>query len=491
VTADTVRIVAVMTPGEIGTGAPNPVSAIQTVDRSCRCRGSGVDAYNDSVRLWSSVMETYGRAVQIVAITSSGVDAASQHADASKVIAEKPFMAVGSALGPIMAADLVAKKIVVVNSTDTNRHLLAQAPYHYAFMGDDEALAVAAGELVGKVLVNNKAQYAGDVAYRTQVRKWGVLYPTGDLLPLDPNLFYDAVRRYGGVKLQGKATEATYPHQAQVVAGNTNYVSDQAADQRAAVIIVAKMKQAGVTTMVPFADQNMLAALTKQATAQGWKPEWIITCFSSTCYDGQARGFDQDQWSHAFGILALWTLVDPARGPDPNPGAMNWYFGRNAGTTCCFSLTIMEQVMSGIQMAGPNLTAETFNRGLFAMPAAGGAARGFDGRTPMRILPMMAWGKAAKLPYPQYHLQGNDFSIGWYNPNATGNSNATPLPATENTNTGKAMYLFGGKRFRLGQIPEDVTFFDPSRSDPVTYVESRNAGEANPKYPCNGCPSSA
>ena len=75
----------------------------------------------------------------------------------------------------------------------------------------------------------------------------------------------------------------------------------------------------------------MTGAMTKQATAQEYHPEWIYAGSYNIDFPVLARGFyDQEQWAHAFGIsnvppgspraddtLPTWSsgTGDPARAP--------------------------------------------------------------------------------------------------------------------------------------------------------------------------------
>jgi hypothetical protein len=65
------------------------------------------------------------------------------------------------------------------------------------------------------------------------------------------------------------------------------------------------MKNAGVTTVIYTGDPLTPAALTKEATAQDYRPEWIVgpTVLADTTFFG--RTFDQAEWAHAFGVALV------------------------------------------------------------------------------------------------------------------------------------------------------------------------------------------
>ena len=52
--------------------------------------------------------------------------------------------------------------------------------------------------------------------------------------------------------------------------------------QELATGIIARMKEAGVTTVIARADPITLPAFTREATKQGWYPEWVIGGFQFT-----------------------------------------------------------------------------------------------------------------------------------------------------------------------------------------------------------------
>ena len=72
-----------------------------------------------------------------------------------------------------------------------------------------------------------------------------------------------------------------------------------------ATTIIAKMKAAGVTTIVFLGDPIMPIYLTQQATAQNYFPEWIVTGTVLTDTTVLGRMYDQKQWAHAFGLSNL------------------------------------------------------------------------------------------------------------------------------------------------------------------------------------------
>ena len=129
----------------------------------------------------------------------------------------------------------------------------------------------------------------------------------------------------------------------------------------------------------------------------------------------------------------------------------------------------------GVQAAGPRLTAKTFQQGLFATPAQGGAATGDP------TAGQSAFGRTAGLPYDEYMQLGTDFTPVWYDQDTVGFSNIFPI-----SGKGVEWYVNGARRYAAGHWPtKRFAFFDTS--DAVVNFTTRPVPlVANP---CTGCPS--
>ena len=139
----------------------------------------------------------------------------------------------------------------------------------------------------------------------------------------------------------------------------------QAADITTAI---ARMKEAGVTSIIISTDPLIPANITKEAAAQNYFPEWIIgpSVFADTSIFG--RTFDQEQWTHALG-LGL-TTARAERELSDSYLVYEWYFGEPPVVNTQATLAPgPERLARGIHLAGPNLTPESFERGMFRFTA--------------------------------------------------------------------------------------------------------------------------
>jgi hypothetical protein len=131
--------------------------------------------------------------------------------------------------------------------------------------------------------------------------------------------------------------------------------------------------------------------------------------------------------------------------------------------------------MSGIMYAGPQLTPQTFQQGLFAVPGAGGAPS--NSTTSVQH----GYGRTANLPYDEYLRGSQDYTVVWWDPDTPGVSLSPSLPPSP----GALWYLDGAKRYYAGHWPtKPLTFFDKSNA-----ISQPPSGQALVAVPCHGCPS--
>jgi len=211
---------------------------------------------------------------------------------------------------------------------------------------------------------------------------------------------------------------------------------------------IAKLKEAGVTTVLFSGDPLSPKNFTTEATTQDYFPEWFVTGSALTDSTTFARTYDPKQWSHAFGISQLF-----ARGkPEANwsYALYNWYFGSpppaQNGAQIVFPFPTI--LMTGIMAAGPNLTPETLQAAAFALKPVGGGL----------TVPQVSFGNKGFFPETDYNGIDDAVEI-WFDPDAVG--------PDERGKDGKGMYRYvdGGKRYLPGTWPTgDPRVFDKSNS---------------------------
>ena len=167
-----------------------------------------------------------------------------------------------------------------------------------------------------------------------------------------------------------KSSYVTYPYNVPLdTAQVTTSLQTQAAT------LIPKMKSDGITSVVLFGSTNVATPMAAAATSQSFSPEWVLPGTLGIDVSVTARGIDQSQWAHAFGIGQLFPpIVGSAL--NQNTALFNWYWGTNNGTYQSGGTGFFNLLFTGMSLAGPKLTPQTFQQGLFSMAATGGAATG-------------------------------------------------------------------------------------------------------------------
>jgi ABC-type branched-subunit amino acid transport system ATPase component len=209
--------------------------------------------------------------------------------------------------------------------------------------------------------------------------------------------------------------------------------------QRDAPAVVARLREAGVTSVLFAGDPIAPAALTRAATEQGWFPEWVVIGAGYTDSTLFARTYGQRQWAHAFGVTFLPARVDPAsEGGEGATDLYRWFHG-HAPPAASAGLTVLdlELLYGAVQGAGPELTPRTFQQALFGGPPTPAGDVTF---------PVLSWGDHGLWPSTD-HGGIDDATLVWWNPRARG-----PDEAGDH-GTGMYEYVDGGRRYLPGEWP--------------------------------------
>lgn len=391
----------------------------------------------DALRRYSNQhYQTYGREVVFVDYAASGPsenDEAMKR-DAINIAAKKPFaVLVGDPAAPmptVLYRDLAQRNILCMCSVSLSEEFYGSLPpMLWSSLPTINLYAQHAAEYIAKRLAGKPAAFAGDElnpsqGFKSKTRKFGLIYLEGARGKVDPE-----GRRGADIMLRELARYGiSIPRSAQV-----GYIYDPGRNQADVTALIAKMKNEGVTTIIPIWDPLYPILITKEATNQLYFPEWFMlgTGLSDTTTAG--RLYDQSQWTHAFGISPLWvTWETVAR----STGAREYHHGApgrppgDEGVLVNIYRSGIQTLFRGIHMAGPRLTNDTFVQGLLSYPKTGGKP-------------------AAPLVYVtrQNPTEIKDFVEVFYAANAQGPDERG------NRGSGMVMKVNGGKRYVLGQWP--------------------------------------
>jgi hypothetical protein len=373
---------------------------------------------------FNSRYEFYGRKLRLVEMT---VDAPAASADEAGVFAAVPpgWDGDDDEDDGRFSRDTARRGIVSVTGQmgvmNDEPDLRAAAPYAWAFRPTSDYLQRALGSLACSSLAGRLARFAAP-AYRGTIRKFGIVVTPRGEEKVDVRPLQDTLARC-------EVTARVYE-----IAGNkddTTTMRFMAADNVTSALVVADAYDVS---------NEMLAA-----SRAGYQPEWIV---AGTDADDELQwaAVPPEQRSGLFGIAPFNKLLPPqdepyswamreggATGPDPNY--------RLSQHVAAYQTLLL--LASGIQTAGPGLTAADFARGLHAtrFPNPGHAAA----------------------PYYQAHVgfapgdfaMVDDVAITWW-------SEAAPAYRNQLSATSGWCYVGRGVRFGPATIPDvESALFDP------------------------------
>ena len=408
----------------------------------------------DWIKFFQTYYETYGRKVDLIPFTATGEsnDEVAARADATQVAETyKPFAVIsGPALTNAFGDELISRQILCLDCMpgQPNTYYEQHSPYVYGLTMNPDEGQVHVAEYISKQLNGRKAQFAGEADLKTQTRKFGEIYIS-----------------------TGQDAETQQRHFEQRLAADGVHLDKILAYQSPTDLqtqgpgLIAQLKSAGITSVIFVGDPVAPGPLTKAATGQDYFPEWIVTGSVLTDTNIFARTYDQQQWSHAFGVTFL-----PAR-TDPSVSGLlyiyKWFYGHNppAATGASVIQPDVNLLYSVLQGVGPDLTPENFQRALFAGPP-----------TPTAVTaPSISFGHHGRWPFTDF-LGIDDATEVWWNPTAKG--------PDELNKDGTGMYEFvdGGKRYLPGHWPTTAPdVFNPKGA--VTVYKTVPPDEHVPTYP--------
>ena len=419
----------------------------------------------DYADYFSAHYELYGRTIKLVTVKASGApdDDVAAKADAIKVATE--VHAFASFGGPgqttAYADELAARKVLCVGDcviAEPQSFLDGHAPYVWPTIASPEQASEHWAAFVGKQLAGGKAAHAGDASLRSDRRVFGVVHYDDDA-----GTFAKSVAHFE----QRLASYRVKP------AVTVPYALDITTAQQDARNVIAKLKSAGVTSVILAGDPVFPTFLTKEATAQQYFPEWVVLGYAFTDTAVFGRQYDQQQWAHAFGVSLL-----PARTTDDIDDLGNlitWQTGHPPPARTFRELVQAPLVFfTGVHLAGPRLTARSFRAGLFRFPPAATT-------TPTRL--HLSWGRHGIWKGVDL-TGGDDATVVWWDPDATG--------PDEVGRVGQGLYRYAdaGKRYLPGQWPAaPIRLFDPKTSTAV--ITRLPPADQPPTYPSPAGPSPA
>ncbi len=391
-----------------------------------------VDHFNDRY-------EFYGRKIRLVGYAPTGgafaqPDPASMVADAVKVHEEIGAFA---SLGYVDRKgsehhyyDELARRGVIssfgrLTNLGTEARLARFAPFQWNVMPPIETAMSLTGSMICQTLAGRSPDGGGPQTASAPSRVFGLIVNTaadGSAPPFDV--------------LQGTLSSCGV----ELAAFHEDMMN--APDTTGAVL---KMQNAGVTSVICLCSVDTAReGYTQAATQQLYFPEWVMGSYLNMDLDNSYHGTLPEQQENVLGLslnsplrprqITPWWRANKEQRPDSDPEGGNYYVYWSR-----YQHLLL--LASGIQMAGPDLTPESFQAGLHAarfpnpghgQPPLNQARVGFEGGR---------------------HTMTDSATLFWYSANEGG----TVDPAVP----GAVCYVNGGTRFRIGGFPtQDQPFFD-------------------------------
>jgi hypothetical protein len=363
--------------------------------------------------------ELYGRRIQYY--VSQAGSTTETDVRAAAVAADDQYQVFGA--GGLYAPgcqELASRKVIAMCAQLPRSEYERYHPYIWSFYPDGTELTDVTSEYMCKRLLNKPAVHAGDPLIAARKRKIGVVY------------FSSRGYAENGVQLVNQLRACGF---------EVESVAATADNQEGTAGLATAMSRFitnNVTTVVPAMDAISQIALTNVAESNGYFPEWIANGSGANTFNSIGQLMNQRQWAHAFGIQP----IEAERANDLHDCYRAYRSIDPAGTpnyTVCKALYYSYlQMTNAIQLAGPELTPETFAAGLIKQ-----GQRFYD-------KPVWAVGGGFLTGRHNYIA---DFAVLWW-------STTAQDPQYLNS-VGAYMYEDGAERYRPGQVPGVDRAFNP------------------------------
>ncbi|HUI05001.1 MAG TPA: hypothetical protein VLZ77_15785 [Acidimicrobiales bacterium] len=363
----------------------------------------------------------YGRKLNIQffnghgSITNELLGQGQQQADADAVTAGQQMHAFAELNGVTEPYDdaLAQQHVLAFGAPYLSANWMGQrAPYEWSVATECNDVATTASEfgtkMLGTLSGHTSAAYAGG-SLKGQPRKYAIIAPD--------NPWYQDCANAAAAYGNAHGTPITDDVQYQL---DLSTLSSQAAS------VVSKLANDGITTVYCGCDPIFPIYLTSRAHEQGYYPEWVVVGVALTDTDIVGQLFDQSEWQHGFGV----SYAGPTLPKAATLGYAAYKSVRSDEPANEVNLIYeqMYQMAIGIEMAGPDLTPQTFQTGMRAYPGSVANASNAEFGT---------W----KFPAGHYSPQVDSTIIYW-NPTKTSPYNGK-----------QGAYVVASPRYQAGQYP--------------------------------------
>ncbi len=441
---------------------PQPGGLASTISGATGTPAQALATVEAYVAMLNKIYVMYGRHVNLIPFEASGADTdpVAAHADAVTVADQDHAFASIGGPGETTAYEQELARLhvlcMVCGDSSLNALIQQNAPYQWANLPTaDTSLNETVDYVIAK-LSGKDAVWAGDASLHTQKRSFIVVSETSQ--PPAPG--FNELTTSLQSKLRNAHVDLASP-------ADLTYTLNLTTLPTQAATLAEKLKSSGATSVVFAGDPIMPIYLTKACANIGYSPEWIITGIVLTDTSALGRYYDQSEWGHAFGVSSLAVPVPVAASDSYH--LYRWWYGANTSPASLAAPAILpgyQQFFTGVQLAGPHLTPQTFTEGLFRAPPTGGGPTS----------PLDAYGYQGAAPRPSYSSPA-DYTFLWYDAAAKG-------PDEEGTvGTGLMQHVNGGARYKAGTVPTGSVPMFSTAGAVTTYATPPDRAPSYPAWP--------
>ncbi|MGI9577431.1 MAG: hypothetical protein ACR2OH_04485, partial [Microthrixaceae bacterium] len=317
------------------------------------------------VEFFNRTYEFYGRKLELQIYSGAGIPAQeilgggqeSAQRDALRVASELGSFVDASAITPPYLDALRQNKIIAVGAPFVSQSYMTQRrPYVWSPEPDCTVVARSVASYYLQKMAGKPATLAKG-PLQGKPRRLGIVAPDNAWYQECANTAIDILNK-GGAGSEIVLVD--------------KYSVDLANMAPQANSVTAKLRANDVTTVLCMCDPVLLVFLTTQTGNQNYIPEWLQTGMAFTDLDLVGQIMDPREWNGAFGV----SFRGPTLPTNAGPGYRAFKAVRpneEPSQSSELMYGILQIIAIGVQLAGPNLTPESFEAGLFRYPARTGA----------------------------------------------------------------------------------------------------------------------
>lgn len=317
----------------------------------------------DLATYFNKHFQFYGRKIALKSFKGSGqilqeilgAGQAAANADALTAARTDHAFADVSAISQPYAQALTNRHVVNIGAPYmSNQWFTNNAPYSWSFEPNCSDLAAEGGNVAIRQIIHQPVTWAGSGVKNGQSRRIALIVPDNPVYQQCAKVAADELKRAG------------HPFTDQL-----SYTLDLSQLSSEANSMEQRLVSDNITSVGFAGDPITLVYLTGDMHNAGYEPEFLNMGVGFTDLDIVGQLFQQEVWAHAAGITN--------NGTEPPYGSSLGYFAVKSVDPGFAPSHVVDQLYEdlyvlalGIQLAGPDLTPQNFERGMFNYPGGDG-----------------------------------------------------------------------------------------------------------------------